>query len=103
MNTYDELKMLYGAYLGITNMDNYKTKEYVLEDIQKTIDEYIKKYNIYYHDEVYDAALNQSLITDLQDSLIVLKRLDEPLELILLIKEKIRLLKEEETRKWVYV
>ena len=96
MNTYNELKMLYGAYLGISEMDEYKTKEYILKDIEKAIDEFVDKNNMYYHDEVLAEAKKQSLITDLQDSLIVLKRLDEPLELILLIKEKIRKLKDDE-------
>lgn len=96
MNTYNELKMLYGAYLGVSDMDNYKTKEYVLKDLKKAIDEYIEKYNIYYHDEVELEAKKQTRITNLQDSLIVLKRMDASLELMLLIKEKIRELKEEE-------
>ena len=98
MNTYNELKMLYGAYLGVSDMDNYKTKEYVLKDLKKAIDEYIEKYNIYYHDEVEAEAKKQTKITNLQDSLIVLKRMDASLELMLLIKEKIRELKDEENR-----
>ena len=95
MNTYNELKMLYGAYLGVSYMDNYKTKEYVLKHIDEEIKKFIDKNNMYYHDEVLDEAKKQTIITDLQDSLIVLKRLNESLELILLIKEKIRELKSE--------
>ena len=98
MNTYNELKMLYGAYLGVSSMDNYKTKEYVVKNIEDEINKFIDKNNMYYHDEVLAEAKKQSLITDLQDSLIVLKRLNESLELSLLIKEKIRNLKEEENR-----
>ncbi len=98
MNTYNELKMLYGAYLGVSDMDEYKTKEYVLSDLRKLIDEYIERYNMYYHDEVEEDAKKQTRITNLQDSLIVLKRMDAPLELSLLIKEKIRELKDEENR-----
>jgi len=98
MNTYNELKMLYGAYFGISEMYNYKTKEFVLRDIKKMIDEYIHKNNMYYYEEVKEEAKKQSLITDLQDSLIVLKRMDVSLELILLIKEKIRDLKEAENK-----
>lgn len=95
MNTYNELKMLYGAYLGVSSMDNYKTKEYVVKNIEDEINKFIDKNNMYYHDEVLAEAKKQSLITDLQDSLIILKRLNESLELSLLIKEKIRYLKEE--------
>ena len=98
MNTYNELKMLYGAYLGVSEIYEYKTKEYVLYDIQLLIDKYIEKNNIYYHDEVLEEAKKQTLITDLQDSLIVLKRMNVSMELILLIKEKIRNLKDAENR-----
>ena len=98
MNTYNELKMLYGAYLGVSSMDEYRTKEYVVKKIEDEINGFIDKNNMYYHDEVFAEAKKQSLITDLQDSLIVLKRFNESLELILLIKEKIRYLKEEENR-----
>ena len=99
MNTYNELKMLYGAYIGVSSMDNYRTKEFVVKTIEDEINKFIDKNNMYYHDEVLAEAKKQSLITDLQDSLIVLKRLNESLELTLLIKEKIRNLKEEENRR----
>ena len=85
MNTYNELKMLYGAYLGVSSMDNYKTKDYVVKNIEDEINKFIDKNNMYYHDEVLAEAKKQSLITDLQDSLIILKRLNESLELSLLM------------------
>ena len=96
MNTYNELKMMYGAYLGISEIYEYKTKEFILNELQNLIDKYIEKNNMYYHEEVLEEAKKQSLITDLQDSLIVVKRMNVSMELILLIKEKIRNLKEEE-------
>ena len=43
MNTYNELKMLYGAYFGVNEIDEYKTKEFVLQNIQKQIDKFISK------------------------------------------------------------
>lgn len=98
MNTYNELKMLYGAYYGVSEIYEYKVKEFILKDIKKLIDEYIKKNNMYYYEEVEVEAKKQTLITDLQDSLIVLKRMDAPFELMLLIKEKIRVLKDAENR-----
>ena len=94
MNTYNELKMLYGAYIGVSSMDNYKTKEYVLKKIDDEIKKHIEKNNMYYYEEVLAEAKKQTLITDLQDSLYILKQLNESLELSLLIKEKIRNLKD---------
>ena len=90
MNTYNELKLLYGAYYGVMSMDEYINKEYVLKDIKKLINTFIEKNNMYYYDEVKEDALKQTLKVDLQDSLIVLKRINASLELMLLIKEKIR-------------
>ncbi|MBR1376571.1 MAG: hypothetical protein IJ565_02035 [Bacilli bacterium] len=93
MDKYDELKMLYGAYYGVMDMDSYKTKEFVLKDIKELINYFIEENNIIDTKETEMLAKEQPLITRLHDSLIVLKRLDASLELTLLIKEKINELK----------
>lgn len=93
MDKSDELKMLYGAYYGIIEMDSYKTKEFVLQKIKLLINNFIEENNINNYDEIKILAEKQPLITRLQDSLYVLKDLDESLELILLVKEKVNELK----------
>ena len=93
MNKNDELKMLYGAYYGVMEMDSYKTKEFVLQKIKLLINNYIEENNINNSKEIERLAKEQTLITKLQDSLYVLKNIDESLELILLIKEKVNILK----------
>ena len=88
MNKNDELKMLYGAYYGVMEMDSYKTKEFVLKKIRNLISDFIEENKMTDIDNIEKLAKEQSLLTKLQDSLYVLKELDESLELILMIKEK---------------
>ncbi len=89
MNTYNELKMLYGAYFGVNEIDEYKTKEFVLQNIQKQIDKFISKNLITEFEKIKAEAYKQDLIVKLQDSLYILKDMNASYELILLIKNKI--------------
>lgn len=89
MNTYNELKMLYGAYFGVNEIDEYKTKEFVLQNIQKQIDKFINKNLITEFEKIKAEAYKQDLIVKLQDSLYILKDMNASYELILLIKNKI--------------
>ncbi len=93
MDKADELKMLYGAYYGVAEMDSYKTKEFVLSKIKKHIDEFIKINHIDDYEKIEKMALEQDLITKLYDSLYILKNLNESMELILLIKARVNTLK----------
>ena len=88
-----------GAYYGVKTMDRYDLKEYVLKDIENYIRDFISVNPIDNFDYVNEAELvnkNASLITKLQDSLIILPRINADLDLILMIKSKIRDLKKEE-------
>ena len=88
-----------GAYYGVKTMDRYDLKEYVLKDIENYIRDFISVNPIDNFDYVNEVELvnkNASLITKLQDSLIILPRINADLDLILMIKSKIRDLKKEE-------
>ena len=98
MKLDDELRCMIGAYYGVKSMDSYDIKEYILKDIEKYIRDFIsvnaiKNFN--YEDEVLYIRDNVSLISKLQDSLIILSRINAPLELILLVRKKIKRLKNE--------
>ena len=93
MDKADELKMLYGAYYGVSEMDSYKTKEFVLSKINNHINEFIKVNRIDNYEEIRLMAYNQDLITKLYDSLYILKNINESMELILMIKERVSQLK----------
>ena len=98
MDLKDTYKYLVGAYYGIAEMDNYELKEYVMQDIKDYIIDFIKENPIKDYDYKKEAEkINNelSLKTKLQDSLLVLPKINAPMELILLVKEKLKELKEK--------
>lgn len=96
----DHFRYQVGAYYGIMSMDEYDLKVYVLKDIETYIRCFIEQNpipNINYKKEASKIEDELPLITKLQDSLLLLPKIDAPIELILLVKEKIKKLKEEVT------
>lgn len=101
MNLEDEFKYLIGAYYGIRSMDNYELKEYILKDIEIYIRNFIKEnkiLNFDYKKRAQKIDDEMPLITKLQDSLLLLPKINAPMELVLLVKKTIIQLKEEETK-----
>lgn len=95
----DTFRYLVGAYYGIVEMDNYELKEYVLKDIEKYIMDYLKDNkieNINLEEEAKKVEEELTLKTKLQDSLIVLPKVNASLELILLVKARLKEIREEE-------
>lgn len=93
----DTFRYLVGAYYGITEMDNYELKEYVLKDIEEYIKEFVaenKIKNFDYEKEAQEVEAKRPLITKLQDSLLVLPKVNATMELILLVKARIKDLQE---------
>lgn len=99
MDLKDTYRYLVGAYYGIAEMDNYDLKEYVLKDIENYIKEFIIENPVEdfdYYAEASIVDLELSLKVKLQDSLLVLPKVNATMELILLVKKKIKELREEE-------
>lgn len=99
MTIKDIFRYLVGAYYGMCEMDEYDLKEYVLNDIENYIREFVKennKKNINFYFEAEDVNKNVSLKGKLQDCLIVLPKVNASLELILLVKKKLKKISEEE-------
>ncbi len=95
----DTFRYLVGAYYGIAEMDNYELKEYVLKDIENYIMDYLKDNkieNINLEEEAKKVEEELTLKTKLQDSLIVLPKVNASLELILLVKARLKEIREEE-------
>lgn len=94
----DQFRYQVGAYYGIQAMDEYDLKVYTLKDIENYIKEFVEQNpisNFNYKDEAEKVEKELSLITKLQDSLLILPKIDAPIELILLVKERIKKIKEE--------
>lgn len=92
MSIEDTIRLLISSYFGIREMDEYPLKEYILKDIETDIRNYILANPNHHFD--FKVQLEQieagDLKTKLQDSLLVLNQMDGPMELRLLIKEKLR-------------
>ena len=102
MTLEDEYKLLIGAYYGVKSLDEYDLKEYLLSDIRKLIDGFISSNKLGNYDykemeEVYNKEL--SLRTKLQDALLVLHDMNAPMEVILLIRAKLK----EEKKYWLII
>jgi hypothetical protein len=99
MESIDTFRYIVGAYYGIREMDNYDLKEYVLKDIEEYIHNYVKENYVKgfdYRAEAEKVEKELSLKTKLQDALIVLPRVNASMELILLVKAKLKEIREEE-------
>jgi len=83
----EKLNLLVEAYYGLFEMDEYDLKEFELKKLKDEIDNFIKEYNINNFEYVKD---NISLKTKLQSLLIVLNKNNGPLELILLVKRRLK-------------
>lgn len=95
----DIFRYLVGSYYGIAEMDNYELKEYVLKDIEEYIKNFIEDNPIPDFDYEKEASLVETerpLKTKLQDSLLVLPKVNATTELILLVKARLKSLREEE-------
>ena len=92
MSNKDTYRYLIGAYYGISEMDEYSTKEYILKEIRDYIENFINNNYIDFdiEKEKEDVDKNVSLDVKLHDALLVLPKIDAPIDLILLVKSKIK-------------
>lgn len=98
MDLKDQFKYLVGGYYGITYMDDYPLKEYVLKDIENYIKNFIEINpidNFNYQEEAKKYEEELSEITKLQDSLIVLNKINASMELVLLVKSRLKKLNQK--------
>lgn len=99
----NQLKCFLGAYYGVSIMDEYSLKEYMLKDMEEMIKSFVKMNKIEESDykrieeEVKD---NMSKKTKLQDALLVLNDMNAPMDLVFQIKERLKNEKDKEWRKY---
>ena len=91
MTLEDQYKLLIESYYGVSLLDEYDLKEYVLKDIQKLIKDFEDNYKCIDYNSIREYVKdNVSKVTKLQSSLITLNSINADMDLILLIKEKIK-------------
>lgn len=89
----DQYKYLVGGYYGVGLMDEYPLKEYILKDIENYIKDFIEVNPIDDFNYKEEALLIKDKLSDkvkLQDALLVLNRINGPMELVFLIKNKLK-------------
>lgn len=99
MDLKDTYCYMVSAYYGIFEMDEYDVKEFVLKDIANYIKDFIESNPIPdfdYYQVAEEIEKNNSLKTKLQDSLLILPKINAPMDLILLVKARIKRIREEE-------
>ena len=91
MTLEETYRTLYSGYLGVADMDDYASKEYILKDIDDYIKNFIDSYHLCLDFDIINSELEKlDLIRKLQDAIIVLNLIDGPLELKLLIRLKLK-------------
>lgn len=96
MDLKDQFRYLVGGYFGITYMDEYPLKEFVLKDIENYIKDFIEINPIDDFDYVLESEKVKdevSVLVKLQDSLLVLNKINADMDLVLLVKRKIKSMK----------
>lgn len=93
MKLEDEFKCLVGGYYGVMEMDEYDLKVYVLKDIENYIRAFINENPIPefdYKKEAEEIKYSMPLRTKLHDSLLVLYKIDAAMDLIFMIKRRLK-------------
>ena len=82
--------------LCIKLMDEYGLKEYILKDIENYIRDFIEVNPIEDFDYLKEAEFIQDKVPNknkLQDSLLVLNKVHAPMDLVLLVKQRLKIYK----------
>lgn len=94
MEIEDIYRYLVGGYYGVGLMDEYPLKEFVLKDIDKYIKDFIKDNPIDDFDFLEEAIKVKDNVSDqvkLQDALLVLNKINGPMDLVFSIKRRLKM------------
>ena len=89
----NQFRYLVGGYYGVSLMDEYSLKEYILKDIEQYIKDFIEINPIEGLDYMAEAMDVKEHVTDktkLQDALLVLNKMNGPMDLVFLVKDKLK-------------
>lgn len=86
-------KYLVGGYYGVSIMDEYPLKEYVLKDIDNYIKDFVLQNPLTGFDYEKEALKIKDTVSDkvkLQDALLVLNIIKGSMDLVFLIKKRLK-------------
>lgn len=92
MKLEDQFRYFVGGYYGVALVDEYSLKEYVMKDIENYIRDFIEINPIPNFDYKKEAKIVQETVSDktkLQDALLVLNKINGPMDLVFLIKKRL--------------
>jgi len=93
MELENQFRYLVGGYYGVSLMDEYPLKEFILKDIEKTIKNFIEVNPIDNFDYQGEAEKIKDTVSDktkLQDALLVMNHIQGPMDLVFLIKKRLK-------------
>lgn len=93
MELENQYRYLVGGYYGVCLIDEYPLKEYILKDIEDYIKNFIEVNpidNFNYEEEREKVKDLVSEKVKLQDALLVLNLIKGPMELVFLIKDRLK-------------
>ena len=93
MELENQFRYLVGGYYGVSLMDDYPLKEFVLKDIDNYIKDFIEINPIENFDYKREAEIIKDTVSErvkLQDALLVLQKMNGPMDLVLMIKKRLK-------------
>jgi len=98
MDLLDVYKYLIGGYYGVSLIDEYELKVYVLKDIEKYINDWLESNDLGDVDleKINNEVNSLDEVEKLQDAMLVLHQIDGPIDLILIINQRIMKLNEKD-------
>ena len=93
MELENQFRYLVGGYFGVSLIDEYPLKEFVLKDIEEYIKDFIEINPIDHFDYKREAELVKDNVAEkrkLQDALLVLNKINASMDLVFLVKKRLK-------------
>lgn len=93
MELENQFRYLVGGYYGVSLVDEYSLKEFLLRDIENYIRDFIEINPIDNFDYRKEAEIIKDQVSDrgkLQDALLVLNKINGPMDLVFMVKKRLK-------------
>lgn len=93
MELENQFRYLVGGYYGVSLIDEYPLKEFALKDIENYICDFIEVNPLDNFDYEREAEIIKDTVLEkrkLQDALLVLNKMNGPMDLVFLVKKRLK-------------